>query len=125
MPGVIVDGMDVIAVFEAAGEAIDRARRGEGPTLLECKTYRFFDHVGVRGMGIEYRSDDEVEEWKQRDPIQAIEDLMSEQDVLSTEGAAAVHDRVRHEALEAIAWADASPYPEVENLLDDVYYNGE
>ena len=125
MPGVIVDGMDVIAVFEAAGEAIDRARRGEGPTLLECKTYRFFDHVGVRGMGIEYRSNDEVEEWKQRDPIQALEDLLSEQDVLSTEGAATVHDRVRQEAMEAIAWADASPYPEVENLLDDVYYNGE
>ncbi len=125
MPGVIVDGMDVIAVFEAAGEAINRARRGEGPTLLECKTYRFYDHVGVRGMGIDYRSDDEVKEWKQRDPIKLLEDRLAEQDVLSNDDAAAVHERVRSEAMEAIAWADASPYPAVENLLDDVYYNGE
>ena len=125
MPGVIVDGMDVIAVYEAAGEAIDRARRGEGPTLLECKTYRYYDHVGVRGMGIDYRSDEEVEEWKKRDAIKLLEDRLAEQDVLSSDGAAAVHERARSEALEAIAWADASPYPAVENLLDDVYYNGE
>ena len=125
MPGVIVDGMDVIAVYEAAGEAIDRARRGEGPTLLECKTYRYYDHVGVRGMGIDYRSDEEVEEWKQRDAIQLLETRLVEQDVLSSDAAAAVHERVRKEALEAIEWAEASPFPKVENLLDDVYYDGD
>jgi TPP-dependent pyruvate/acetoin dehydrogenase alpha subunit len=125
MPGVIVDGMDVIAVYEAAGEAIDRARRGEGPTLLECKTYRYYDHVGVRGMGIAYRSDEEVEEWKQRDAIRLLEDRLAEQHVLSSDAAAAVHERVRKEALEAIAWAEASPFPKVENLLDDVYYDGD
>jgi TPP-dependent pyruvate/acetoin dehydrogenase alpha subunit len=124
MPGVIVDGMDVIAVYEAAGEAIDRARRGEGPTLLECKTYRYYDHVGVRGMGIAYRTDEEVEEWKRRDAIQLLEDRMAEQDVLSRDAAAAVHERIRQEALDAIEWAEASPFPSVENLLDDVYYNG-
>jgi len=124
MPGVIVDGMDVIAVYEAAGEAIDRARRGEGPTLLECKTYRYYDHVGVRGMGIAYRSDEEVEEWKQRDAIRLLEDRMAEQGVLSSDDAAAVHERVRQEAFEAIEWAEASPYPAVEDLLKDVYYDG-
>ena len=62
MPGVICDGMDVMAVYEAAGEAIERARKGGGPTLLECKTYRYYDHVGVRGMGLNYRTDKEVEE---------------------------------------------------------------
>jgi pyruvate dehydrogenase E1 component alpha subunit len=123
MPGVIVDGMDVIAVYEAAGEAIDRARRGEGPTLLECKTYRYYDHVGVRGMGIAYRSDEEVEEWKRRDAIQLLEDRMAEQGVLSSDDAAAVHERVRQEALEAIEWAEASPYPAVEDLLNDVYFH--
>ena len=61
MPGVVVDGMDAGAVYEAAGEAIDRARSGGGPTLLECKTYRFYDHVGRRGMGLTYRTDEEVE----------------------------------------------------------------
>lgn len=125
MPGVIVDGMDVIAVYEAAGEAVERARRGEGPTLLECKTYRYYDHVGVRGMGIAYRSDEEVEEWKQRDAIRLLEDRMAEQGVLSVEDAAAVHERVRQEALEAIEWAEASPFPSVDNLLDDVYYQGD
>jgi len=60
MPGVVVDGMDVIAVYEAAGAAIKRARSGQGPTLLECKTYRYYDHVGVRGMGLTYRTDEEL-----------------------------------------------------------------
>ncbi len=123
MPGVIVDGMDVIAVYEAAGEAIARARRGEGPTLLECKTYRYYDHVGVRGMGIAYRTNEEVEEWKQRDAIGLLEERMAEQGVLNAEDAAAVHTRVREEALEAIEWADASPYPEVSDLMNDVYFN--
>ena len=81
MPGVVVDGMDALAVYEAAGEAIDRARRGEGPTLLECKTYRFYDHVGRRGMGMNYRTDEEVERWMQRDPINLLEALLAEQNV--------------------------------------------
>ena len=51
MPGVIVDGMDAMAVYEAAGAAIERARAGQGPTLVEAKTYRYFDHVGVKGLG--------------------------------------------------------------------------
>jgi len=125
MPGVIVDGMDVIAVYEAAGEAIARARRGEGPTLLECKTYRYYDHVGVRGMGIAYRSSDEVEEWKQRDAIRLLEERMIEQRVFTAEEAAAVHSRVREEAFEAIEWADASPYPEISDLMNDVYFDGD
>ena len=78
MPGVIVDGMDAVAVYEAAGEAIARARAGEGPTLLECKTYRFYDHVGVRGMGMNYRTEEEVEQWKQRDPIVLLEQRLAE-----------------------------------------------
>ncbi len=122
MPGVIVDGMDVLAVYEAAGEAVERARAGGGPTLLECKTYRYYDHVGVRGMGVKYRSDDEVERWKQRDAIQMLEARLVELGVMSTEDAAGVHERVRREALEAIEFAEASPFPDPENLLDDVYY---
>ncbi|MDZ7728016.1 MAG: thiamine pyrophosphate-dependent enzyme [Dehalococcoidia bacterium] len=78
MPGVVVDGMDAVAVYEAAGEAINRARRGEGPTLLEAKTYRFLDHVGVRGMGVVYRDDSEVIEWQKRDPIQLMEGRLEE-----------------------------------------------
>ncbi len=121
MPGVIVDGMDAVAVYEAAGEAIARARRGHGPTLLECKTYRFYDHVGVRGMGMAYRSDEEVLAWKKRDPIPLLEGRMADLGVMSAAEAAAVHERVRREVQEAIAFAEASPFPDVSQLLEDVY----
>jgi pyruvate dehydrogenase E1 component alpha subunit len=121
MPGVIVDGMDAFAVYEAAGEAIARARRGEGPTLLECKTYRFFDHVGVRGMGVVYRDDSEVLEWRTRDPIELFEARLAEMGVLSPEDAAASREAIRAEAQEAIAFAEASEYPAEDALLADVY----
>jgi TPP-dependent pyruvate/acetoin dehydrogenase alpha subunit len=121
MPGVIVDGMDVTAVYEAAGEAIARARRGEGPTLLECKTYRFFDHVGVRGMGMVYRTDDEVLQWKKRDPIATFEERLQEMGILAADQAAAIHERVLFEVREAIAFAENSPPPDPSVLLEDVY----
>ncbi|MBI2765601.1 MAG: thiamine pyrophosphate-dependent dehydrogenase E1 component subunit alpha [Chloroflexi bacterium] len=122
MPGAVVDGMDAIAVYEAAGEAIARARRGEGPTLLECKTYRFYDHVGIRGMGVSYRTDDEVLEWRKRDPIQLLEQRLTEAGVATTAELAAVHERTRAEALDAIKFAEESPFPEPDELLRDVYY---
>ena len=121
MPGVVVDGMDVIAVYEAAGEAIARAREGGGPTLLECKTYRYYDHVGVRGMGLTYRTDEEVEEWKQKDPIDNFEARLAEQGVLSADAAQAVHDEVLEEIAAAIQFAEDSPYPDASAMLEDVY----
>ncbi|MCL6643813.1 MAG: thiamine pyrophosphate-dependent dehydrogenase E1 component subunit alpha [Dehalococcoidia bacterium] len=120
-PGVVVDGMDVIAVYEAAGEAIARARRGEGPTLLECKTYRFYDHVGVRGMGVVYRSDDEVRAWRERDPITLLERRLAELGILDAAGAAAVRDQVQAEVREAVAFAESSPFPDPATLTEDVY----
>ena len=120
-PGVVVDGMDVIAVYEAAGEAIARARRGEGPTLLECKTYRFYDHVGVRGMGVVYRSDDEVRAWRERDPIALLERRLAELGILDAAGAAAVRDQVQAEVREAVAFAESSPFPDPSALTEDVY----
>lgn len=121
MPGVIVDGMDAVAVYEAAGEAIDRARSGKGPTLLECKTYRFFDHVGVRGMGLTYRSDEEVERWKKRDPILLMEERLLEQKVLSAEQIKAVHEITAEEVKAGIKFAEESPFPEPSSLTEDVY----
>jgi pyruvate dehydrogenase E1 component alpha subunit len=122
MPGVIVDGMDAIAVYEAAGEAIARARAGAGPTLLECKTYRFYDHVGVRGMGMAYRSDEEVIAWKKRDPIPMLEARMAELGVMSPDEARAVHARVKADAAAGIAFAEASPFPTQDQLTEDVYF---
>ncbi|MEP7214955.1 MAG: thiamine pyrophosphate-dependent dehydrogenase E1 component subunit alpha [Anaerolineaceae bacterium] len=121
MPGVIVDGMDAIAVYEAAGEAIARARRGLGPTLLECKTYRFFDHVGIRGMGVIYRDDSEVIEWRKRDPIGLLEAQLAEQGILSAEAATSVRDGALAEVQEAIVFAEASPFPPPEALMEDIY----
>jgi pyruvate dehydrogenase E1 component alpha subunit len=121
MPGVVVDGMDVVAVYEAAGEAIARARRGEGPTLLECKTYRFYDHVGVRGMGVVYRDDSEVVEWRKRDPLPMLEARLAEMGVLSADEAQGVRERVLFEVQEAVAFAESSPYPADDALLQDVY----
>lgn len=121
MPGVVVDGMDALAVYESAGEAIARARRGDGPTFLEYKTYRYFDHVGVRGMGVIYREDSEVLEWRQRDPINLIEARLAEQGLLSPEGAAEVHEAALADVREAIAFAEASPFPETSALMEDIY----
>lgn len=121
MPGIVVDGMDALAVFESAGEAVARARRGEGPTFLEYKTYRYYDHVGVRGMGVIYREDSEVLEWRQRDPIGLMEARLAEQGLLSLEAASAVHEAVLAEVREAIAFAEASPFPEPSALMEDIY----
>ncbi len=121
MPGVVVDGMDVIAVYEAAGLAIARARAGEGPTLLECKTYRFYDHVGVRGMGLSYRSDEEVAAWQKKDPIDLFESRLAEQGILSPEAAKAVHDETLAEVISAVKFAEDSPFPEPSSLTEDVY----
>ena len=121
MPGVIVDGMDAVAVYEATGAALERARSGGGPTLLECKTYRFFDHVGVRGMGLSYRTDAELEEWQKRDPIHMFEARLAELDVLSQEQAAEIHDGIMAEVQAGIDFAESSPVPDVDTLLDDVY----
>ena len=121
MPGVVCDGMDVMAVHEVAGEAIDRARRGDGPTFLECKTYRYYDHVGVRGMGLNYRTDDEVDAWKKRDAIQGFEKRLLQLGTMTQKKIDAVHAAVEKEIEEAIAFANESPYPEPSELLENVY----
>ncbi len=122
MPGVVVDGMDVVAVYEAAVEAVERARRGEGPSMIEAKTYRFYDHAGVQGLGRTYRSDDEVERWRARDPIELFEAQLSKARVLSKAAAKKVHDEVAAEVLEAIEFAEQSPLPDpATDLLTDVY----
>ncbi len=121
MPGVIVDGMDVVAVWETAREAVERARAGEGPTFVEAKTYRFYDHHGVKGLGVNYRTDDEVLEAKQRDPIVRIESQLGEHAGMSDDDIKAVHDDVQAEIDAAIEAAEAAPLPDTAGLLDNVY----
>jgi TPP-dependent pyruvate/acetoin dehydrogenase alpha subunit len=120
MPGVVVDGMDAIAVYEAANVAVARARRGDGPTLLECKTYRYYDHVGISET-TKYRAADEVSYWRGRDPIIAFQERLVEQGVLSGADAEALRARIRDDIAEAIRFAEESAAPDPRDLLADVY----
>ncbi|MFI7701874.1 thiamine pyrophosphate-dependent dehydrogenase E1 component subunit alpha [Nonomuraea sp. NPDC049480] len=121
MPSAVVDGMDALAVRAAATEAVERARAGGGPTLLEAKTYRYYDHQGVKGLRIQYRTQEEVDAWKARDPITLIEERAAAARVASREELEAVWERTRAEIAEAIAYAEQSPDPDPGDLLADVY----
>ncbi|MEO5900216.1 MAG: thiamine pyrophosphate-dependent dehydrogenase E1 component subunit alpha [Ilumatobacteraceae bacterium] len=121
MPGVIVDGMDVVAVHEAATEAVARARRGEGPSLIEAKTYRFYNHHGVQNLGLKYRTDDEVAEWKQRDPIFSYEERLIEAGTTTAEEIEQVWAGLRDDIATAIQFAEDSPLPDPDQILLDVY----
>jgi pyruvate dehydrogenase E1 component alpha subunit len=124
MPGIIVDGMDVVAVHEAASEAVARARAGGGPALIEAKTYRFYNHHGVQNLGLKYRPDSEVTEWKLRDPIFSFEARLVELGTAQPEQIEAVWETLRGEIEDAIAFAEASPLPELDQLMVDIYTQG-
>ncbi len=121
MPGVIVDGMDVVAVHEAAVEAVARARRGEGPSLIESKTYRFYNHHGVQNLGLKYRTDDEVAGWKQRDPIFSYEERLIEAGTASADEIEQVWAALRADIAAAIQFAEDSPLPEPDQLMANIY----
>ncbi len=120
MPGVTIDGMDVTAVYEAAAESIARARRGDGPTLLECKTYRFYDHVG-RDFGILDRDEDEVASWKARDPLLQARQALFDTGALTEADDQTLLEETRARIDQAVEFAEASDVPDPAVLLDDVY----
>ena len=124
MPGVIVDGMDVVAVHEAALESVAKARAGGGPSLIEAKTYRFYNHHGVQNLGLKYRSDDEVAEWKQRDPIFTFEDRLLEAGTMSRADVDQVWAELRADIAAAILFAEESPLPDSSQIMADVYTIG-
>jgi pyruvate dehydrogenase E1 component alpha subunit len=119
MPGVVVDGNDVIAVYEAVHEAVERARAGEGPTLVECKTYRWRAHF--EGEVDTYRPPEEVAEWIKREPIAPYRRTLVEQGVLSEAEAKAIEQAVLDELEEAVEFARQSPLPEPETALEGLW----
>lgn len=121
MPGVTVDGMDVRAVHESAKLAIDRARSGGGPTLLECKTYRFHSHGGRQNPGPAYRDDAEVALWKARDPIPRLASELLAAGSLDRAELAAIEEEISGALVAARAFAGASAWPEPSALMTDVY----
>lgn len=119
LPGVTLDGNDVLAVYHAAGAAIARARRGEGPTLLECRTYRTRAHSeGMRDTG--YRTQAEVDAWKARDPLAHLRTHLAQAGITAAE-LEAIDAEVQALVVEAEAFAAASPWPDPATACEFVY----
>jgi pyruvate dehydrogenase E1 component alpha subunit len=119
MPGVIVDGNDVIAVHEAISAAVDRARKGEGPSLVECKTYRWRGHF--EGDACTYREPGELDEWVKKDPIPRFAKKMLDDKILTQKELDQLHADIDAELEEAIAFAEESPLPEPADMFEDIY----
>ncbi|MFZ5591486.1 MAG: pyruvate dehydrogenase (acetyl-transferring) E1 component subunit alpha [Bacillota bacterium] len=119
IPGVSVDGNDLMAVYEATAEAVKRARAGDGPTLIECKTYRYRGHF--EGDACVYRCEEEVNEWKKKCPIQRFAARLTEMNIASREELEAIHREVKEQIEQAVEFARQSPYPDVSELTTDVY----
>jgi len=121
IPSEAVDGMDVLAVREVATRAVERARKDKVPTLLEARTYRFRGHSMRDPAGAVYRTKEEVEREKLRDPIVLFRTLMLESGVLTEDDVRAIEKDVNDLADEAVEFADRSPEPPAEWLLTDIY----
>ncbi|ADU49624.1 thiamine pyrophosphate-dependent dehydrogenase E1 component subunit alpha [Intrasporangium calvum] len=123
IPAEIVDGNDVLAVQGATERAVNRARRGEGPTLLECKTYRWHGHF--EGDPQKYRSVQERDEWKLRDPILQFRARVTESGVISVAELEEIDDRIKDSVERAAEWAEGLPPAPIESLVQDVYTGAE
>jgi acetoin:2,6-dichlorophenolindophenol oxidoreductase subunit alpha len=120
MHSLTADGQDFFDVFEKAGVAIERARAGDGPTLLECKTYRFMGHYV--GDNLAYRSKEETEMWKQkRDPLDLFEAHVLEAGLVDADALRTVDGEVARLLEESVSYAEASPFPTPDQVTTDVY----
>jgi 2-oxoisovalerate dehydrogenase E1 component alpha subunit len=116
MPGVSVDGMDLPAVYTAAVQAVERARSGEGPSLIEARAYRYMPNTS-NDDDTRYRSREEVETWRKQDPIGRVRQLLVDSGALSDEAAASLERGIAEEVAEASAWAEAQPDAPPEDAL--------
>ena len=121
LPGVTVDGTDVLAVYEAAEQAVRRARNGEGPTLVECKTYRWRLHAEQRNAPPDPRPQQELDLGPQHDPIATFAGHLTQQGVATEESLKQINGDVAAAVDEAIEFAKASPFPKPEDALTDVF----
>ncbi|HTY54501.1 MAG TPA: thiamine pyrophosphate-dependent dehydrogenase E1 component subunit alpha [Candidatus Binataceae bacterium] len=124
IPGIIVDGNDVVEVFSRTSEAVSRARAGEGPTLLECKTYRWEGHVAGEQAFIganAYRTEEEINDWKKRCPLQRFEKTFVEGKKIERAEVDRIIQETAAELEEAIEFARNSPLPDPAEVTDDVF----
>jgi pyruvate dehydrogenase E1 component alpha subunit len=119
MPGDSVDGMDPEAVHEAVSRAVKRARAGEGPTLLEMKTYRYKGHSMSDPQ--KYRTKEEVEQYKERDPVETSREKLLDYFKVPLADIEVIDERVKAEVEECVRFAEESPWPSDDELLKDVY----
>jgi pyruvate dehydrogenase E1 component alpha subunit len=119
IPSEVVDGNDVLAVYEATQKAVERARKGEGPTLIECKTYRLKGHSRVDPA--KYRPKEEVEQWLEKDPIKRLKQKLLQTKTLTESEIEQIEKQVSEEIETAVKFTMESPYPNPEEALEDVY----
>jgi pyruvate dehydrogenase E1 component alpha subunit len=120
MPGFTVDGQDVLAVFEVAKKAIARARAGDGPTMIEVRTYRYRGHTAFDNP-LTYRTKEEEDYWRKRDPLIIFRNRVLKEEMLKEDELNAVDKEGEQLIEEAVKFSDASPQPDLEELLKDVY----
>lgn len=119
VPGETVDGNDLLSVLDVMDGAVARARRGEGPTLVQCNTYRWYGHyLGDPGV---YRSEEEVAVWRERDPVRRVAAWLADHTTFGPDDEARIRDRVEKQVADAVAYARASPPPERDSAFRDVY----
>lgn len=122
IPGVVVDGMDPLAVYEVVNEAVKRARAGQGPSLIEAKTYRFRHHAEGALMGtFIYRSQEELDKWQKRDPVIAFPAQLIQDGTLTEDEAKRIIEETRQEVEDAVTFAQESPYPQLEEAFEGLY----
>ena len=121
IPGVIVDGQDVLAVYDVVATAVERARTGNGPTLVEAKTYRYCDHQEVDFEWPKYRSDEEIRLWQARDPIELFITWLRQSGRLTLEELDDLKSQVQGELEAALDFAQRSPAPEPQALFEDLF----
>jgi acetoin:2,6-dichlorophenolindophenol oxidoreductase subunit alpha len=121
MPGVCVDGQDVVAVFDAVSTAVDRARAGEGPTLVESRTYRYRDHAEYGNLKLAHRTEEELEQWRTRDPIDIHRARLHDELGVGDEEIGSIEESVAKEVREAVEFAKESAMPGPEELFEDMW----
>lgn len=122
IPGLSIDGMDVIEVYTKTKEAVERARAGKGPAFLDCLTYRFFGHfTGDPGRGITYRSKEEMDQWLNRCPIKQFKERLIREKIMTEETGKEIEAKVKAAIEEAVQFAQESPFPSPEEVTKDVF----
>ena len=122
IPGITIDGNDVLKIYETASKAIKRARNGDGPTLVECMTYRWHGHhAGEPRDGLLYRSEEEINLWKKKDPIRRLKDELIKNNKITENEFKKMEENFTKELNEAVEFAAQSPFPSPADLYKDVY----